>query len=97
MRVTADHRCYPGAPRVYVEIVDGVHHIEELAALFDRLGLRELCTLIVQIDVAPYRCCWSDLTQFVENFDVAHIASVKDMVNTARGSQCLGTQETVRV
>lgn len=97
VRVAADDGADAGGGGVEVEVVHGVHEVEEVAGELDGLGWREIGAGARGVDVATDGGDGRDLLKGAEDGDLADVAGVEDMVDAGEGGERLGTEEAVGV
>ena len=76
-------------PRGYgieIEVMDGMHEVEEAAAEFHRFGRWQSAADAGHVHVAANRCQRSDPAQLVQNARIAHVSRVQDVVDACNAS-----------
>jgi len=95
--VTADDHGNAGGFGVYVEVVDRVDEVEEVAREFYDFGFGQSGTGAEEIYVAPDCGDGSDGAQGGKDFGIADVAGVKDVIDTSEGSYGFWPEEAVGI
>lgn len=77
-----DHNLNTGHSRLYIQIGDGVNHIDQAASKFDGFGRRQFSAGAKGIDVASNGGDWSDGAELIKEIEVAYISGMKDVIGT---------------
>lgn len=95
--MSADNYLNPGGEWVDVKFMHVVEYVYVAPAQFDQFYHRQLCARAASVNVAAYRCYWSELAKVIEDERLPHIAGVKDVLDTTECFDCFGPQKAMSV
>ena len=86
-----------GGFRTDVEVGNGVDEVEEVACELDELSGGKAGAGAMGVNVAADGGDWSELAKGIENFDVADVAGVEDVLGRGERDESFRAQEAVGV
>ena len=95
--VAADDHGDAGDFGVYIEIVDGMDEVENVALQLDCFGFGELGACALRVYVAADAGYGGNVAECVEDRWVADVSCVEDVVDTSEGREGFGAEEAVGV
>lgn len=97
MRVAADDGSNACGCWAQIEVMEGVHYVEEPTLQLNNLSRWQLGARTIEIDVAADSGDGSNGSQGLQYLDIAHIARMQDVADAVKRIERLGTEETMGI